>query len=89
MFNLKNILAAGVLMMATVAGAAESVDINSASAEEIAKALNGVGLARAQAIVEYRDAHGRFKSADELTNIKGIGLKMVERNRAVITLGKK
>lgn len=63
------------------------VDINRADAATIAKELTGVGASRAKAIVEYRDKNGGFKSADELSKVKGIGAKMIERNRANIRIG--
>ena len=47
----------------------------------------GVGPAKAEAIVEHRKANGPFKSADELALVKGIGLKTVERNRDLIAVG--
>src|SRR5210317_1552632 len=49
------------------------VNINSADAQTLAQVLDGVGLSRAQAIIEYRDQHGNFRDAYELANIKGIG----------------
>lgn len=69
------------LVLAAPVFASEAVDLNTASAAEIATALNGVGLKKAEAIVAYRDAHGPFRSADELINVKGIGLATVEKNR--------
>jgi competence protein ComEA len=60
------------------------VDINKADAATIAKELQGIGLSRAQAIVEYRTKNGAFKSADDLSNVKGIGQKTLELNRANI-----
>ncbi len=66
---------------------AEPVDINSATAAELSKALSGVGASKAKAIVEYRDKNGPFKSADELKKVKGIGKATVEKNRAVIVVG--
>ena len=60
------------------------VDINTADAETISAELNGIGLAKAKAIVEYREKYGPFKSADDLSLVKGVGDKTVELNRANI-----
>jgi len=58
------------------------VDVNTADAKTLAKELDGIGMAKAQAIVEHRKANGPFKSAEELVRVKGIGQKTVEQNRA-------
>ncbi|MCZ6709885.1 MAG: ComEA family DNA-binding protein [Gammaproteobacteria bacterium] len=63
-----------------------SVNVNQADAQTIAEVLNGVGLSRAQAIVEYREQNGEFRDVYELANIKGIGERTVERNEAKIRL---
>ena len=68
------------------AWAAQPVNVNSASAEEIAESLKGVGLSKAEAIVGYRTEHGEFKHADELVNVKGIGIRTVDINREYILL---
>ena len=60
------------------------VNINTADAETISRELDGVGLTKAQAIVEYREKHGPFKSADDLSLVKGIGERTVDLNRANI-----
>jgi len=60
------------------------VDINTADAETISTELNGIGMAKAEAIVEYRKKYGPFKSADDLSLVKGIGDRTVELNRANI-----
>ncbi|WP_028694885.1 ComEA family DNA-binding protein [Pseudomonas cremoricolorata] len=57
------------------------VDLNSADALTLQKELAGIGKAKAEAIVAYRDAHGPFTSVDELLEIKGIGSALLERNR--------
>ncbi|MFF7107645.1 ComEA family DNA-binding protein [Pseudomonas sichuanensis] len=57
------------------------VDLNTADAQTLQKALNGIGQAKAQAIVAYREANGPFTSVDELLEIKGIGKALLERNR--------
>ncbi len=67
--------------MAAFAG---PVNINTADAETISAELQGVGMSKAQAIVEYRKNHGPFKSFDDLTLVKGIGARTVEINRANI-----
>ena len=75
------VLVASLLPLMAWAG---PVDINKADAATIAKELQGVGLSRAQAIVDYRSKNGAFKSADDLRNVKGIGQKTLELNRANI-----
>lgn len=57
------------------------VDLNKADALTLQKELAGIGKAKAEAIVAYRDAHGPFTSVDELLEIKGIGSALLERNR--------
>ncbi|MEP7312631.1 MAG: ComEA family DNA-binding protein [Pseudomonadota bacterium] len=60
------------------------VNINTADAATIARELKGIGLKRAQSIVDYRAKNGPFKSADELRLVKGIGAKVIQNNRAEI-----
>ena len=64
--------------------AGQPVNVNTASAETIAESLDGVGLTKAKAIVEYRKDEGPFRHPDELVNVKGIGLSTVDRNRDFI-----
>jgi competence protein ComEA len=66
---------------------AEPVNINTADAGALAKALNGVGPAKAKAIVSYREKNGPFKSVDQLAMVEGITQKLIDRNRADIKLG--
>jgi len=65
---------------------AQAVNINTADAQSLADGLNGVGIKKAQAIVSWRDANGKFKNASDLTHVKGIGAKTVEKNKADIQL---
>ena len=83
-----SLLLAGGLAMTSAAALAEpaltatpTVNINQASADEMAEALSGVGTARAEAIVADREQHGAYQSADELVRVKGIGPSTVEQNR--------
>ena len=84
MKSLAALLATGLFSI--WAWAAQPVNVNSASAEEIAEALKGIGLSKAEAIVNYRDQHGLFKHVDELVNVKGIGIRTVDINREYIQL---
>jgi len=62
------------------------VNINQASAAELAEALNGVGLKKAEEIVAWREKNGPFKEADELAKVKGIGAATIEKNRSRIQM---
>ena len=77
--------AATTLAAEPVAQAAP-VNINLADAQTLAERLKGVGLARAEEIIRYREAYGPFASIDELADVKGIGPATVDKNRAVLTL---
>ena len=64
------------------------VNINSADAKTLAKELDGIGPAKAQAIVDYRQKNGSFKTADDLLKVEGIGAKVLEQNRDNIRVEK-
>jgi competence protein ComEA len=63
-----------------------AVNINTASATELAESLVGVGPAKAQAIVAYREANGSFTDKSQLLEVKGIGEAILEQNAARIGL---
>ena len=48
------------------------ININTAAKDEIVR-LKGIGPALAEAIIEYRGAHGNFKNKEDLKNVRGIG----------------
>ena len=79
------LLAALILPLPVLAG---PVNVNTADAKTIARELTGIGLSRAQAIVDYREKNGPFKSPDDLAKVKGVGMKVVEQNRANIKTDK-
>ncbi len=79
-------VAAEVTTSDTHEGIEITVNINQAGAEELKTLLVGVGESKAQAIIDYRNANGKFVKADDLTKVKGIGDKLVEKNRDRITL---
>lgn len=62
------------------------VNVNTASAQQLAAALRGVGERRAQAIVAYRDQHGPFTDIEQLLEVKGIGSSTLQQNKALIVL---
>ena len=82
--KIPGIVATALLLLASPIALAGQVDINTADAETISAELKGVGLAKAKAIVEYRKKHGPFRSADDLSLVKGIGERTVELNRSYI-----
>lgn len=59
----------------------KAVNINTADATAIADGLVGVGQSKAEAIVAYRKEHGPFKSPEQLADVKGVGDKLVLKNR--------
>ena len=71
----------------TLVGAATTnkVSINAASIEQLQQ-LNGAGPKKAQAIIDYRNQNGQFKTIDELQKVKGIGIKFIEKNRSMLSL---
>jgi len=73
-----------VLFFATAAFA--KVNINTANADELAT-LAGVGKVKAEAIIAYRTANGNFKTVEDLSKVKGIGDKSVEKLKPEITVG--
>ena len=61
------------------------IDLNAATAEEL-ESLPGIGPKKAQEIIAFRTAQP-FRSVDDLLNVKGIGPKTVEKNRANVMVG--
>jgi competence protein ComEA len=88
-FSLSQFVPTLVAMVALcpAVASADPVNINTASASELDKALNGVGPARAKAIVDYREKNGPFKSADQLALVDGISQAVIDKNRADIRVG--
>jgi len=64
---------------------AATININTASAEQIAIVMTGVGESKAKAIVQYRKSNGKFKSVQDLENVDGIGAKTMAKNKDKIT----
>ena len=67
----------------TIAADAETININTATAEELMQ-LNGVGPKYAANIIAYREEYGPFKMPEELMQVSGIGPKTFEKNQEII-----
>lgn len=80
------LIAATVLFAVPLLATAGPVNVNTADAETISAELKGIGLAKARAIVEYREKHGPFKTVEDLKLVSGIGERTLEQNRADILL---
>lgn len=73
-----------ILFMCTMAFAA--LNINTADVTAL-QSLKGIGAKKANAIVEYRESHGPYQSVDDLTNVRGIGPKLLEKIRRQVEVG--
>lgn len=80
--TLGKVLVAMTLFAAAGLSFAGPVNINTADIQALAENINGIGPKKAQAIIDYRKENGPFKSIEELAKVKGIGLKIIERNKA-------
>ncbi|MCX7205885.1 MAG: helix-hairpin-helix domain-containing protein [Proteobacteria bacterium] len=65
-----------------------AVDINTASQEQL-EAVNGLGPAKAKAIIEYRSKNGPFKSAEDLKKVPGIKDGVFNKVKAEVSVGGK
>ena len=63
----------------------ETVNLNSAQSSEL-QTLPGIGPAKAEAIIEYRETNGPFKSIEDLKEISGIGDKTFEKLKDLISV---
>jgi competence protein ComEA len=70
---------------AASATAEPKVNLNRASADEL-QTLPGVGPVLARRMVEWRKAHGRYRTVDELQEVRGIGKKRMEQLRLLVTV---
>ena len=86
MKSITTLLFAASLAISSLAAVAAPVNINTADAKSLDTALVGVGPKAAKAIVDYRTKNGAFKSVEDLEKVKGIGPKLVEKNRGNLTV---
>ncbi len=64
--------------------ATQTVNVNTADAAQLASALSGIGEKKAQLIVAWRQEHGHFNTLNDLAKVKGLGAKLIERNKDII-----
>jgi competence protein ComEA len=69
-----------IALVSPVVVFAGPVNVNTADAESISQELVGIGLAKAEAIVEYRTQNGAFETPEELLKVKGVGPRILAAN---------
>jgi competence protein ComEA len=83
---IQSLVLATTLIFSALAFAAP-VNINTASAKELAAGATGIGPVKAQRVVKYRKANGPFESLQGLKKVKGIGSKTIQANQDNLTVG--
>ena len=79
------VLMALVIVPAAVAGEVLKININTATAEQLAE-LQGIGAGHAAGIIAYRQKNGPFQKPEDLMKVPRIGQKTFEKNKALITV---
>jgi competence protein ComEA len=82
---MKKIIVLCLSMLLWTAVAFAGVNINTASVAEL-NSLPHIGHTKAQAIIDYRNEHGAFKTKEQVTDVKGIGSKTFEKIKDQIDL---
>ena len=83
---MKNLFVVIAGLLAPVLVLAGPVNVNTADAETISRELKGIGQAKAQAIVDFREANGAFTAPEELLQVKGIGTRVLADNQGDIII---
>ena len=81
---MKRFIALVIAGLASIGAAMAAVNVNTASKEDL-EALKDVGPVRAQAIVDYRNRHGAFRSLEDLDRVPGIGKATIDAIRKDVT----
>jgi competence protein ComEA len=82
---MKTILLALVMCFALAGAAMATVNINTATKEELVS-LKGIGEKRAQEIIDYRNKHGQFKTVEDLEKVQGIGPGIMKQIRSEVSV---
>lgn len=83
---LKTLFLALLLVAPLYLAAADKININTATKEQLMSEIKGVGEKRAEAIIAYREQNGAFKSVEELANVSGVGQSIVDTNRETLSV---
>lgn len=84
--NINKLMLGMLLAMASGLAVAGPVNINTADAKTLSKELEGVGPAKAEAIMKYRAEKGGFKAPEELKKVEGVGDAIYNANKSNIKL---
>ncbi|HHL18368.1 MAG TPA: helix-hairpin-helix domain-containing protein [Thiothrix sp.] len=83
----KLLLSSIIAILLLTSAFAATVNINQADIVTLAENLKGIGMKKAKAIVDYREANGDFNTIDDIVNVKGIGAKTLQKNRESLSVG--
>jgi competence protein ComEA len=73
------------LVPAVFAQEGKKININKASMEELTQ-IKGIGTAYAERIMQFREANGPFSRPEDIMKVRGIGQKIFEANKDIITV---
>ena len=82
---IRNILFTLLICFSLPLLAADPVNINTADKESLMN-VKGIGEKKAEAIIDYREQNGPFKSIDDLAGVQGIGQATIDNNRDNLTV---
>ena len=83
---MKKAIGSLLLLASVLVGTAyAAVNINTATQSEL-EAVKGLGPSKAKAILEYREKQGKFRSVDDLDNVKGFGKASINKLRSELTV---
>ena len=85
---MKKVLLALLVLLSFSLSAFAAVNLNTATQAEL-EGLNGIGPAKAKAIIDYRQKNGGFKSVDDLGKVTGVGPSILKKVRNDVSVGGK
>jgi len=79
------ILLISMLMAPVFLTAAEKINLNTATLEQL-MTLKRIGPKYAQRIIDYRETYGRFEQIEDIMKVRGVGQKTFDANKDIITV---